>query len=57
MTTVVGQLLFRRPMTVVYDLNGTIAWLVGILVMGAIASAIPARGASRLTVKDTLAYE
>jgi putative ABC transport system permease protein len=53
----VGQLLFRKPMTVVYGLDGILAWLIGILVIGTIASAIPARNASHLTVKDTLAYE
>ena len=57
MASSVGQLLFRKPMTIVYGLNGIIIWLVGILVIGVISSALPARSASRLTVKDTLAYE
>ncbi|PWB71864.1 MAG: hypothetical protein C3F07_12980 [Anaerolineales bacterium] len=53
----VGQLLFQKPMDVVYGLNGILGWLVGILVIGTIASALPARNASHLTIKDTLAYE
>jgi putative ABC transport system permease protein len=57
MATLVGQLLFRKPMTIVYGLNGILSWLIGTLVIGMISSVIPARGASRLTVKDTLAYE
>jgi ABC-type lipoprotein release transport system permease subunit len=44
-------------MPAVYDVNGTLAWLIGTLIIATIASALPARQASRLTVKDTLAYE
>ena len=53
----VGMAIFQVPMTPVYSMNGIIYWLVFTLVLAAIASALPARGASRLTVKDTLAYE
>jgi len=53
----VGQLMFQKSMDVVYGLNGILGWLIGILVIGTIASALPARSASRLTIKDTLAYE
>jgi len=57
LTTGVGVQFFGAPMSFVYSLSGISAWLIGILVIGIIASALPARGASRLTVKDTLAYE
>jgi putative ABC transport system permease protein len=57
MTTGVGIALFKTPLQIVYGLNGIFGWLIGILLIGMIASALPARGASRLTVKDTLAYE
>jgi putative ABC transport system permease protein len=53
----VGMGILTAPMTPVYDVNGSIAWLVGTLIIATIASAMPARQASRLTVKDTLAYE
>jgi len=53
----VGQLMFQKSLSVVYGLNGILGWLIGILVIGAIASALPARNASHLTIKDTLAYE
>ena len=53
----VGKGILTAPMTPVYDVNGSIAWLVGTLIIATIASAMPARQASRLTVKDTLAYE
>ena len=53
----VGMGLLTAPMPAVYDVNGSIAWLVGTLIIATLASALPARQASRLTVKDTLAYE
>jgi len=53
----VGMALLTTPMNAVYGVTGIIAWLIFTLVLAAIASALPARGASRLTVKDTLAYE
>jgi putative ABC transport system permease protein len=57
MTSGVGVLLFGKPLTMVYGWDGIFLWLIGILGIGILASALPARGASRLTVKDTLAYE
>jgi putative ABC transport system permease protein len=57
LTTGVGMQFWQSPMPFVYNLSGIFIWLFGILVIGTIASALPARHASRLTVKDTLAYE
>ncbi|MFT3895454.1 MAG: FtsX-like permease family protein [Anaerolineales bacterium] len=53
----VGVSIMTSPMPAVYGASGIIAWLIFILFLAAISSAIPARRASRLTVKDTLAYE
>ncbi len=53
----VGMAIMTSPMPAVYGLSGIIAWLIFTLVLATIASAWPARGASRLTVRDTLAYE
>jgi putative ABC transport system permease protein len=53
----VGVSILTAPMPVVYGVNGVIAWLVFILALAAIASALPAQRASSLTVRDTLAYE
>jgi ABC-type lipoprotein release transport system permease subunit len=49
--------ILTAPMPPVYGLTGIIAWLIFTLVLATIASALPARRASRLTVRDTLAYE
>ncbi len=57
MATGVGTLLFGMPLRTIYGMTGIFVWLIGMLVIGIIASALPARSASRLTVKDTLAYE
>ncbi len=53
----VGMALLTAPMNAVYGVTGIISWLIFTLVLATIASALPARRASRLTVRDTLAYE
>jgi putative ABC transport system permease protein len=57
LTLGVGLAVFQAPIPVVYGWTGTIAWLMGIIALAVISSAIPARRASKLTVRDTLAYE
>jgi putative ABC transport system permease protein len=53
----VGLAIMNSPMNPVYGMSGIVAWLIFTLVLATIASALPARRASRLTVRDTLAYE
>jgi putative ABC transport system permease protein len=53
----VGVSTLGSPLPPVLDPRGTIVWLVFSLVLTLLSSALPARGASRLTVKDILAYE
>jgi putative ABC transport system permease protein len=53
----VGTAIFTSPLPAVYGMNGIIAWLIFTLLLATIASSLPARRASRLTVRDTLAYE
>jgi putative ABC transport system permease protein len=53
----VGMAILTAPMPTVYGLDGILAWLIGTLIIATIASAVPARRASKLTVRDTLAYE
>lgn len=57
LTTGVGLAILTAPMPPVYGISGIIAWLIGMLLIATLASAIPARRASNLTVRDTLAYE
>ncbi|HJS20257.1 MAG TPA: FtsX-like permease family protein [Anaerolineales bacterium] len=53
----VGMAVLTSPMPAVYGTTGIIAWLILTLFLATVASALPARRASRLTVRDTLAYE
>lgn len=53
----VGMAILTAPMPPVYGASGVIAWLIFTVVLGTLASALPARRASKLTVRDTLAYE
>lgn len=53
----VGMAILTAPMPAVYGISGIVAWLFGTLLIAALASALPARRASMLTVRDTLAYE
>jgi putative ABC transport system permease protein len=53
----VGLAIIGAPMPAVYGLTGILAWLIFMLVLATIASALPARRASHLTVRDTLVYE
>lgn len=53
----VGMAVLTAPMPAVYDVMGFIAWLVFTVILATVASALPARNASKLTVRDTLAYE
>jgi putative ABC transport system permease protein len=53
----VGMAVLTAPMPAVYDAMGFVAWLIFTIVLATLASALPARRASKLTVRDTLAYE
>jgi putative ABC transport system permease protein len=53
----VGLPLMGTPLTFSYSLTGVWSWLVLAIVLSAVASYLPARGASRWTVREVLAYE
>ena len=53
----VGQAMFKQTMTFAVGWQGMTYWLIGVLVLASLASALPARRAVRLTVRDVLAYE
>jgi putative ABC transport system permease protein len=53
----VGVAIFKSPLKFTFGVQGIMIWLAITLVLAVLASAIPARRASRLTVRDTLAYE
>lgn len=57
LSNAVGTAFLESPLTYVFSVNGAIVWLVAVLLIAALASYLPARTASRLTVRQTLAYE
>jgi len=53
----VGVSIFQSPLDVVFSWTGSLVWLLGILILAALSSLTPASHASRLSVRETLAYE
>ena len=53
----VGVQLMGLPLSYSYSMPGLWVWLVVVLLLSALASFIPARNASSLTVREVLAYE
>jgi putative ABC transport system permease protein len=53
----VGVALTDAPLSYTFSANGALLWLGIVLILAAMASFLPARSASRLTVQEVLAYE
>jgi len=52
-----GQAMFERSIPVSFSIIGVAAWLPIVLIIATIASLAPARRASRISVREALAYE
>jgi putative ABC transport system permease protein len=57
MSDAVGMPLMGTPITFNFSMAGVGLWLVVVVLLSVLASLIPARNASRLTVREVLAYE
>jgi len=57
MCNVLGNTMLNIPLTHVFPWQGLAIWLGVILALAVLASVIPARGAARLVIRETLAYE
>jgi putative ABC transport system permease protein len=53
----VGVALTDTPLSYAFSIRGAFLWLGIVLILAAMASFLPARNASRLTVREVLAYE
>jgi putative ABC transport system permease protein len=53
----VGVSVFQSPLDVVFSWTGSLAWMLGMVFIAAVASIAPALRASRMAVRETLAYE
>jgi putative ABC transport system permease protein len=54
---VIGQALFAMPLNFVYASDGLLVWLLIVTVLAALASFWPALQATRVSVREALAYE
>lgn len=54
---VAGNLFIETPLEIAYSYSGAAVWLVIVLVLTVIASALPAVTASEIPVNEVLAYE
>lgn len=52
-----GLAIMRVPLVHRFSLEGVLLWLVLVILIASLASFLPARNASRLTVREVLAYE
>ncbi len=53
----VGMAFFQTPLSFSFSIGGALIWLVLVTIIAAIASLLPAYNATRLTVREVLAYE
>ncbi|HEY4633404.1 MAG TPA: FtsX-like permease family protein [Candidatus Limnocylindrales bacterium] len=52
-----GDVFIRRPLAYAYSVQGAFAWAVIVVALAVVASWLPAWRASRITVREVLAYE
>jgi putative ABC transport system permease protein len=57
MSTQMGIQLLSQPLTFTYEFFGVVLWLAIVLVLATIASYLPARSASQVTVREVLTHE
>ncbi len=57
LSQVVGELILQDALTYTFSVSGALLWLVIVVALAALASFLPARNASHLTVREVLAYE
>ena len=53
----VGQVLFSTALPYTFSSTGVITWFFIVSILATLASFLPARNASKLTVREVLAYE
>jgi putative ABC transport system permease protein len=56
-TWLTGTYLLRTRLQYAFSTSGALLWLVVVMLLASLASYLPARAASRLTVREVLAYE
>jgi putative ABC transport system permease protein len=57
LSSVVGQAIVQIPLDFAYSRGGALLWLLIVVFLSALASLWPALRATRLSVRESLAYE
>jgi putative ABC transport system permease protein len=57
LSNAISTTIFNAPADFVLTLRGFLIWLAVVVVLSLLASLLPARSASRLTIREVLAYE
>ena len=57
LSAAIGIAFLKAPLVYSFSWSGAMLWLILILVIAALASILPAWRASRLSVREVLAYE
>jgi putative ABC transport system permease protein len=57
LSTIISLAIFENPIDFAFTYQGFVIWLGVVLILSALASVLPARHASRLTIREVLAYE
>jgi len=57
LSTIVSLAIFETPIDIHFTASGFLIWLGVVLILSAVASILPARNATRLTIREVLAYE
>ena len=57
MSNQIGLAFIQEPLSYTFSPTGVVIWLSLVVMLAAIASFLPAWNASRLSVRDVLAYE
>jgi putative ABC transport system permease protein len=57
LSSVISRTIFDAPAEIAFTARGFLIWLGGVVLLSVVASLLPARNASRLTIREVLAYE
>lgn len=57
LTNTVGEQLLRAAPSYIFSTGGALLWLFTVILLAGLASFLPARSASRLTVREVLSYQ
>ncbi len=57
LSNVISRTIFDAPAVLAFEADGFLIWLGLVVMLSVVASLLPARNASRLTIREVLAYE